>query len=115
APLVSLSVWVIVPLLQVSAPVGAPVALGSVLPGHSTVALAGKSTKVGAVVSLTVMVWSWSVCLPQASVTTQWRVRVLTTLLSRAPLVSLSVWVIVPLLQVSAPVGAPVALGSVLP
>src|SRR5881628_3565481 len=45
-----------VPVLHVSAPVGAPVAPGSVLPGHSTVALAGKSTKVGLVVSFTVRV-----------------------------------------------------------
>src|SRR5258708_31766423 len=49
-----------VPLLQVSAPVGAPVAPGSVLSGHSTVLSPGKPTKVGAVVSLTVMLWDWT-------------------------------------------------------
>src|SRR5260370_29967843 len=73
APLVSASVWVTVPLLQVSAPVGAPLAVVLVSPGHSTLLSAGKLTKVGAVVSLTVMVWSWLAELPQASVTVQWR------------------------------------------
>src|SRR6266849_4267686 len=115
APLVSASVWVTVPLLQVSAPVGAPVAAVLVSPGHSTLLSAGKLTKVGAVVSLTVMVWSWLALLPQASVTVQWRVMTLTTWLTQAPPVSASVWVTVPLLQVSAPVGAPVAAVLVSP
>src|SRR5260370_19368435 len=108
APLVSASVWVTVPLLQVSAPVGAPVAAVLVSPGHSTLVLAGKLTKVGAVVSLTVMVWSWLAELPQASVTVQWRVMTLTTWLTQAPVVSASVWVTVPLLHLSTDAAAPV-------
>src|SRR6266566_2938661 len=115
APLVSLSLWVTVPLLQVSVPVGAPVAAGLVSPGHSTVASAGKFTKLGALVSLSVMVWAWLALLPQASVTVQVRVITLTTWLEQAPLVSLSLCVTVPLLQVSVPVGAPVAAGLVSP
>ena len=113
APLVSLSLWVTVPLLQVSVPVGAPVAAGLVSPGHSTVASAGKFTKLGALVSLSVMVWVWLALLPQASVTVQVRVITLTTWLEQAPLVSLSLCVTVPLLQVSVPVGDPVAAGLV--
>src|SRR5437899_13035772 len=66
---------------------------------------------VGAVVSLNVMVWIWLALLPQASVTVQVRVITLTTWLEQAPLVSLSLCVTVPLLQVSVPVGAPVAAG----
>src|SRR5438876_12113771 len=79
APLVSLSLCVTVPLLQVSVPVGAPVAAGLVSPGHSTVAPAGKFTKLGAAVSLSVMVWARLALLPQASVTVQARVITLTT------------------------------------
>src|SRR5438876_856401 len=115
APLVSLSLCVTVALLQVSVPVGAPVAAGLVSPGHSTIASAGKFTKLGALVSLTVMVWAWLALLPQASVTVQVRVITLTTWLEQAPLVSLSLCVTVPLLQVSVPVGAPVAAGLVSP
>src|SRR2546428_745696 len=115
APLVSLSLCVTFALLQVSVPVGAPVAAGLVSPGHSTVASAGKFTKLGAVVSLSVMVWAWLALLPQASVTVQVRVITLTTWLEQAPLVSPSLCVTVPLLQVSVPVGAPVAAGLVSP
>src|SRR5207247_2845452 len=64
APLVSLSLCVTLALLQVSVPVGAPVAAGLVSPGHSTVASAGKFTKLGALVSLSVMVWAWLALLP---------------------------------------------------
>src|SRR5438552_2215772 len=70
---------------------------------------------VGALVSLSVMVWVWLALLPQASVTVQVRVMTLTTWLEQAPLVSLSLCVRVPLLQVSVPVGAPVAAGLVSP
>src|SRR6266568_1335464 len=115
APLVSLSLCVTVPLLHVSVPVGAPFAAGLVSPGHSTVASAGKFTKLGAAVSLSVMVWAWLALLPQASVTVQVRVITLTTWLEQAPLVSLSLCVTVPLLQVSVPIGAPVAAGLVSP
>src|SRR3989442_11128277 len=102
-----------VSLLQVSVPVGAPVAAGLVSPGHSTVASTGKFTKLGALVSLSVMVWARLALLPQASVAVQARVITLTTWLEQAPLVSLSLCVTVPLLQVSVPVGAPVAAGLV--
>src|SRR5438093_406219 len=115
APLVSLSLCVTLALLHVSLPVGAPVAAGLVSPGHSTVASTGKFTKLGALVSLTVMVWAWLALLPQASVTVQVRVITLTTWLEQAPLLSLSLCVTVPLLQVSVPVGAPVAAGLVSP
>src|SRR5213083_3431009 len=115
APLVALSLCVTVPLLQVSVPVGAPVAAGLVSPGHSTVASAGKFTKLGALVSLSVIVWAWLALLPQASVTVQVRVITLTTWLEQAPLVALSLCVTVPLLHVSVPVGAPVAAGLVSP
>src|SRR5438552_13398006 len=70
---------------------------------------------VGALVSLSVMVWVWLALLPQASVTVQVRVTTLTTWLEQAPLVSLSLCATVPLLQVSVPVGAPVAAGLVSP
>src|SRR5437764_2444793 len=96
APLVSLWVVLIVPLLQVSAPVGAPVAAALVSPGHSTVALAGKLTKVGAVVSFTVMVWCWAEHLPQLSLPTQRLCMVLIERSTQAPLLSLSVELIVP-------------------
>src|SRR5437773_7339144 len=115
APLVSLSLCVTVPLLQVSVPVGDPVDAGLVSPGHSTVASAGKFTKLGAVFSLRVMVWAWLALLPQASVTVQVRVMTLTTWLKQAPLLSLSVCVMFALLQVSVPVGVPVAVGLVSP
>src|SRR6266852_5643822 len=114
APLVSASVWVTVPLLRVSAPVGAPVAAVLVSPGHSTVALAGKLTKVGAVVSLTVMVWAQFAMLPAASVAVQVRVMVLTTLFTQLPRTSASLCVMagVPP-QLSVAVALPVLLGSV--
>src|SRR2546428_13879892 len=79
------------------------------------VVLARGLPMVGGVVSLTVMVWAWLALLPQASVTVQVRVITLTTWLAQAPLVSLSLCVTVPLLQVSVPVGAPVAAGLVSP
>src|SRR5438876_8982151 len=115
APLVSLSLCVTVPLLQVSVPVGAPVAAGLVSPGHSPFPYATLFRTLGALVSLSVMVWAWLALLPQASVTVQVRVITLTTWLEHAPLVSLSLCVTVPLLQVSVPVGAPVAAGLVSP
>src|SRR5438876_12395754 len=86
APLVSLSLCVTVPLLQVSVPVGAPVAAGLVSPGHSTVASAGKFTNFAALFRFSVMVWAWLALLPQASVTVQVRVITLTTWLEQAPL-----------------------------
>src|SRR6266487_2116933 len=113
APLLSLSLCVTLAVLHVSLPVGAPVAAGLVSPGHSTVASTGKFTKLGALVSLTVMVWAWLALLPQASVTVQVRVMTLTTWLEQAPLVSLSLCVTLALLHVSLPVGAPVAAGLV--
>src|SRR5438034_11708824 len=102
-------------LLQVSVPVGDPVAIGLVSPGHSTVASSGKVTKLGAVVSLSVMVWAWLALLPQASVTVQVRVITLTTWLEQAPLVSLSLCVTVPLLQVSPYAALSLSAGLVSP
>src|SRR5258707_15771949 len=68
---------VTVAMLHVAVPVGDPFAVAVLSPGHSTVASAGKFTKLGAVVSLSVMVWAWLALLPQASVTVQVRVMTL--------------------------------------
>src|SRR5437667_388650 len=74
-----LALCVTVPPVEVLVLVGAAVAVGLVSLGHSTVASAGKFTKLGGVVSLSVMVWAWLALLPQESVTVQVRVMTLIT------------------------------------
>src|SRR5438552_14137125 len=111
APLVSLSLCVLPLLVALPLSVGAPVAAGLVSPGHSTVASAGKFTKLGALVSLTVMVWAWLAPLPHASVTVQVRVITFTTGSTQRALDSLSLCVTLPLIHVSLPVGPPLAAG----
>src|SRR5438094_9060782 len=64
APLVALSLCVTVPLPHASLAVVAIWGARLVVSGHSTVASAASCTMLGALVSLSVMVWVWLALLP---------------------------------------------------
>src|SRR6266850_554597 len=105
------SVWLIVTAPHVSLPVAWPVPAGLESPVHSTV-LSDGTTRLGLVVSTTVIFCAALVALLQASVAVQ--VRVITPVLPQ-PGANESIWLIVTAPQVSLPVAWPVPAGLVSP
>src|SRR5216117_2403556 len=110
-PAAKASLWLIVTVPQVSLPVAEPCVAGVVSPVHSTV-LSDGTTRLGLVVSTTVIFCAPLVELLQASVAVQ--VRVMMPVLPQ-PGAKTSLWLIVTAPQVSLPVAWPVPAGLVSP